>query len=148
VKTAYIYNFCKYVTWPPPAVGGPLDICLLGQDPVAAYLPTLEQKKIQDRKISVGLYSVCADMTCCEVLFISRSEEEQLKNILNMQAGKAVLTISDIQGFARQGGMVELVRQGKKLRFIINKNRVDRAGLVISSRLLKLATIYNEEQAQ
>jgi len=150
VKTAYIYNFCKYVTWPKAVTDDPIDICLLGQDPLAEHLPTLEHKKIQSRKIVVRLYSVCSGsaVNCCEVLFISGSEKKKLGSLLNALAGNAVLTVSDIEGFARRGGMIELVRQGNKIRFVINKESVDKAGLVISSRLLKLATIVTTEQGK
>jgi len=148
VKTAYIYNFCKYVTWPKAVADDPVDICLFGQDALVEHLPTLEQKKIHSRKIIVQLKSVCSDMTasCCEVLFISKSEKENLADILKTLAGNPVLTVSDIEGFARLGGMIELVRQGNKIRFKINKESADKAGLVISSRLLQLATIVGGEQ--
>ena len=143
VKTAYIYNFCKYVTWPESAAGEPLDICLLGQDPLAEYLPSLKKKTIASRNIEVQLYSICSDASCCELLFISKSEKENLEKVLSTLAGQPVLTVSDIKGFAEKGGMIELVRQGNKIRFVINRKSVEQAGLTISSRLLKLATLVN-----
>jgi hypothetical protein len=146
VKTAYIYNFCKYVTWPDSASDAPLDICVLGQNPIVEQIAMLTKKKIKSRNIVVKFQPSCSSMQCCDVLFISGTETETLTTITASKSTLPVLTISDTEGFAKQGGMIELVKQGNKIRFIINKNRLDEANLTISSRLLKLATIVNGEE--
>lgn len=146
LKAAYIYNFGKYVTWPMITATDPLEICLLGPDPLADPLQKLEAKKIGDRKITFDLLDSTSIMADCEMLFIGRSRQEQLAGILAQLEGDAVLTISDIQGFAGKGGMIELVRKDNKIRFVINMESVHRAGLIISSRLLRLATILSGER--
>ena len=143
LKAAYIYNFSKYVTWPTVSGTETIDICLLGRDPLAGPLHKLEEKKIQSREITVDILDVLPAKTDCEVLFISRSEQEKLAAILTGLVDRAVLTVSDIKGFARRGGMIELVKKENKIRFIINRDSVARAGLVISSRLLNLATVLS-----
>lgn len=143
LKAAYIYNFGKYVTWPTVTATAPIEICLLGRDPLADPLQKLEEKKIKDRKITVEVLDSFSGKTDCEVLFISHSRQEQLAGILTELSDRAVLTVSDIQGFAGKGGMIELVKKDNKIRFVINLDRVHRSGLVISSRLLSLATILS-----
>ncbi len=146
LKAAYIYNFGKYVTWPTITATDPLEICLLGPDPLADPLQKLEEKKIGDREITFDLLDSTSIKTDCEMLFISRSQQKQLAATLAQLEDNAVLTISDIQGFAGKGGMIELVRKENKIRFIINIDSVRRAGLVISSRLLSLATILSRDR--
>lgn len=148
VKTAYIYNFCKYVTWPDSADEEPFNICLLGQDPLVEQLAMLEQKKVKSRNIVVKSFSSCSAAQRCEVLFVSATKKENLAVIIPSFKGLPVLTISDIKGFAQKGGMIELVKQENKIRFSINKQRLDEANLTMSSRLLKLATIVDGEQGQ
>ena len=148
VKTAYIYNFCKYVTWPALTEDASIDICILGQDQLVEQITMLEKKKIKSRNIIVNFYSSCSAAACCEVLFISDTEKENITAITESLRGLPVLTISDIKGFAQKGGIIELVKQDNKIRFIINKQRLDEAKLTISSRLLKLATIINGEHSQ
>lgn len=148
VKTAYIYNFCKYVTWPASTEKDSLDICILGLDPLVEQLAMLEKKKIQSRNIVVNFYSADSATQCCEVLFICDTEKENVTAITESLRGLPVLTISDIKGFGQKGGIIELVKQENKIRFIINKQRLDEAKLTISSRLLKLATIINGEHSQ
>ena len=50
-----------------------------------------------------------------------------------------VLTVSDLPGFAQQGGVIGLVRQGGRLRFEINRGVAQAAGLRLSVDLLSLA---------
>jgi hypothetical protein len=52
-----------------------------------------------------------------------------------------VLTISDIPGFARDGGMICLVRTGNRLGFEIDPRAVAEAGLGVRAQLLDLADI-------
>ncbi len=146
LKTAYIYNFCKYVTWPAPPDNTPLEICVLGQDALTPLLTTLTKKKIMGKEVVVKPHSSCSTTDCCDVLFISATKESNLNNIIQSLEGHPILTISDIEGFARKKGMIELVKRGNKIRFIINKQSLDNAELILSSRLLKLATIVSEEK--
>ncbi len=148
VKTAYIYNFCKYVTWPDSTEEESFDICILGQDPLIEQLVMLEQKKVKSRNIVVKSFSSCSAAQCCKVLLISATQKENLAAITQSLKGFPVLTISEIKGFAQKGGMIELVKQENKIRFTINKQRLDASKLTMSSRLLKLATIVNGEQSQ
>lgn len=145
MQTAYIYNFTKYTTWADNPAAPPMNICLLGTDLLAEQLVALEQKTIQSRAISVQVHPLITTVDNCDVLFVSQSQNGTLAEVLAHLNGKPTLTISDIPSFAQRGGMIELIRQGNKIRFIINMTAVNRAGLSISSRLLKLATVINGE---
>jgi hypothetical protein len=50
-----------------------------------------------------------------------------------------VLTVSDMPGFTRRGGMIQFVLDGDKVRFEINLASAENAKLVFSSELLKVA---------
>ncbi len=75
----------------------------------------------------------------CRILFISSSEESQLKQILGALEGTSVLTVSDLPQFSQRGGMVQFVLDGKKVRFEVNLTPVEHAHLAMSSELLKVA---------
>jgi hypothetical protein len=53
--------------------------------------------------------------------------------------GASILTIGDTAGFARQGVIINFYLENRKVRFEINAAAARRAGLTISSKLLKLA---------
>ena len=51
-----------------------------------------------------------------------------------------MLTVGETDGFARQGGTIGFTMEGDRVRFEINTRAAQRAGLEISSRLLRLAS--------
>ena len=62
------------------------------------------------------------------------------KQIVEALDKEVVLTVSDMPQFAQRGGMIQFVLEGKKVRFEVNLTAVERAGLTLSSELLKVAT--------
>jgi hypothetical protein len=59
--------------------------------------------------------------------------------------GAAVLTLSDDPSFAHQGGIAHFYVQDDRLRFAINLEAARRAQLKLSSRLLTMATLINDQ---
>jgi hypothetical protein len=52
----------------------------------------------------------------------------------------SILTVSDAPDFVAQGGMIQFVIEGNRVRFQINLTAAQQAKLSLSSELLKLAT--------
>jgi len=143
IKAAFLYNFAKFVEWPPDAFQknpGHFVIGILGPDPFGSDLDDLlEGKTIQDKSLVLKRIAIPQDATSCHVLFISSAKEEELDSILIALKGLPVLTVSDMDQFIQRGGVVGFTLEGKKVRFSINTKVADQAGLKVSSQLLKLA---------
>ncbi|MGE3551117.1 MAG: YfiR family protein, partial [Geobacter sp.] len=75
----------------------------------------------------------------CQLLFIAASEQRRLQTVLGRLRELPLLTVSDIDGFAFAGGMLELTMDRNRLTFIANNRQAKRQGLKISSQMLKLA---------
>jgi hypothetical protein len=73
------------------------------------------------------------------VLFVHSERKSTLQSALRITAGLPVLTVSDSEDFAELGGVVQLVREDRKMRFDINVAAAEQAGLRIQAQLLKLA---------
>ncbi|MBM3263272.1 MAG: YfiR family protein [candidate division Zixibacteria bacterium] len=142
MKAVFLYQFVKFVKWPPtefPSPNTPIDIGVLGESPVFKYLAeTVAEQKGNDRKLTVRSFRD-ADRAACQVLYIDAALKNDMPRILETFAGKPVLLVSDIDGFARQGGTIQFVNTGGKIKFIINHSAAQKAGLSISARLLALA---------
>ncbi len=76
----------------------------------------------------------------CHVLFVSSSERENTPDIVASLAGASVLTTGDMDRFANQGGIINLIKRGNKIRFEINSNAAAQSGLKLSSYLMGLAS--------
>ena len=71
---------------------------------------------------------------------MSSGEDSRVNKIIETLDKGAVLTVSDMPQFSQRGGMIQFVLEGKKVRFEVNLTAVQRAGLTLSSELLKVAT--------
>ena len=141
-KAAFVYNFARLVEWPRAAFAtpeSPLAICLLGRDPVEASLPSLEKKRVKERRIEVRAIANVEDSQSCQVVYFAASETRRLPQMLHSLAGRPVLTISDTEAFIDLGGAIGLVYDDNRLQFEINRQTLFQAQLTASSNLLKLA---------
>ena len=145
VKAVFLYNFTKYVGWPPEAFAGDtaaLNVCVLGRDPFGPALDaTLRGESVNQRSLAARRVSSLDEVAGCQILFIADSEEHELTAILRRVEGKPILTVGEMDKFAETGGMIRLRKIENKIRLEINEGSAARAGLKISSQLLKLARI-------
>lgn len=147
VKAAYLFNFAKFVDWPErafPAKTSPIVLCILGDDPFGETLASLEMKKIKGRSLTVVRSRNKDQIKACHMLYISDSEKKDLSDILSKTGGKPCLTVSSIDDFAIQGGMIGFVRKGNNIRFEVNLDVIKHGELSVSSRLLNLAQIVKD----
>jgi hypothetical protein len=145
VKAAFLYNFAKFVEWPPSAFRGataPLQICILGRDPFGQGLRDIvSTKTVNGRKFEVDYLVDMQLARACHILFIASSEKARVKQILESMRGTVALTVSDTEGFAEQGGMIDFVLDNDRVVFEVNRNAAEQAGLKISSKLLSVARV-------
>ncbi len=140
VKTAITFKITRFITW--PTAVDRITLCALGTDEFIDTLKSMTGKVSKGRKIEVLEQSARSKISDqCNILYLDNTNNDTTQRILNYLKGKPVLTISDREGFAEQGGIVGLFRSEKKIRFAINLKSTREAGLVISSQLLNLAKI-------
>jgi hypothetical protein len=147
IKAAFIYNFAKFVQWP-PARGqpeAPLIVCVIGEDPFGPALDTIDHKVAQGHELQVRRRVRMEDAKSCHILFVAASERGRLASILRAVSDASVLTISDIDRFAEAGGVIGLYDIDNKVQFSINLEQARSALLQINSQLLKLAKIVQGE---
>jgi hypothetical protein len=141
VKAAFVFNFAKFVEWPPgTGDSGPFVIGVFGSDPFGEILDTtVEGKTVRGRPLAVRRYISASEARGCDLLFVSAAETKHLPEILRNLAGRSVLVVGEGPELIRAGGAIGLIEEDDKVRFEINDTAAERAGLKISSQLLKLA---------
>jgi len=142
VKAAYLYNFGKFVTWPPEFTEQQpsFNICVLGADPFGASLDQIVKgERLGGKPATVRRISSPVEADNCAIVFIAGSEERKLADVLPALARHHVLTVSDIPSFTDRGGIIGFVMEGDRVRFAVNQTAAQDAGLDLSSELLKVA---------
>ncbi len=145
IKAAFLYNFAKFTEWPAEAYAdpsAPLRICVLGDGHLGRALAALEGKQIKGRRVATAHLAKAEDAGTCQVLYIGPSERERLPGILKGLNGRPVLTVTDMPyPDPTNGGIINLKVVAEKIRFQIDKNVAEAAGLDVSSKLLALAEV-------
>jgi hypothetical protein len=140
VQAVYLFDFAKFVRWPPGTEREPLTICV---DAQRAYLDTLTRivagERIETRPLAIRAIQDAGDVAGCYILFVDASAKKQLNNLLAATAGKPVVTVSDVPGFLDRGGMIQFLVISNHVRFSVNLRPVERSGISLSSELLKVA---------
>lgn len=141
VKSAYVFNFIKFVEWPARAfkTGDKLRLCVIGDDELLASLASVNGRKVGAYELQVMHADNSAVWKTCHVLYIGEREQRRLVPVIKSLGTAPVLTISDIQGFAERGGAIGLLNRNGRMLFEVNLASTRKAGLRLSSQMLNLA---------
>lgn len=137
VKAAFLVNFMRYVEWPESSAKATL--CLFGRDVLGNALASHEGRAVGGRELVVRRINSQEQLAGCQLVFVPDVEEARIAAVLRWTEGLPILTVSDAEFFARQGGGIALVREDERLRFDVNLDTLRRARLKAASAMLRLA---------
>jgi len=146
IQAGFLVNFARFVSWPAthlPAAQ-PVLIGVVGSGAVADSLnASVKGKTIAGRAIVVKRLTALDDPRQVHLLFIGEGDRAHVAEVLRKIGGHAVLTVSDAPHFCLAGGIIQLRNEDDRIRFDINLDRAETAGLTINSKLLALAGAIN-----
>lgn len=143
MKATYLYNFMRYVDWPPTrnlaASDTKLKLCVYGVDPFGMALATVDGKLLGDgRMVSVVRTRSMDNLADCQLLFVADAEAANMAKVLDAVKGGGVLVVAE-SPVAKGDAAIVLSVQQNKLVFDVNMRRAKAAEIRISSKLLQLA---------
>jgi YfiR/HmsC-like len=145
IKAVFLFNFSHFVEWPPQAFTTPSEpfvIGVLGDDPFGTRLDdVVRNERIGEHPLVVRRFRKADDIGNCQILFIDRSESARVGQVVESLNHREVLTVSETDGAAEHGAMIQFATDNSHIRLRINAEAARSAGLVISSKLLHLAEI-------
>jgi hypothetical protein len=146
LKAAFLLNFAKFTEWTALPASAPVRVCVAGDPLVATALAdTLRGQAIDTHGLQAVHLESDAPARDCQVLFVSGGEVKRVAALAGDPGTGPVLTVSDAENFARNGGMVELFVESGRMKFAINLDAVQRSRIRLSSRLLGLARIVRDQ---
>ncbi len=147
VKSAYLYNFARYVEWPDSAFSdpdAPLVICVIGDDAFSKVAREgIGSRTVGSHGVEIASLAGLEDTSGCHILYLPESAGIDDEAVIGSLASKSIFTVSDSEGFARRGGIANFILVDRKIRFEINPDAADRAGLKVRARLLRVATVIS-----
>jgi hypothetical protein len=150
VKAAYLYNFAKFIQWPPEAFANdqsPLFLCIVGADPFGQPLDGIAQgKMINGRALIVRRTTNLDDLKACQIVFSGSGDKKRLSDLLRRLKGSSALAVGESRDFTGMGGSIQFYLEDDRIRFSINVDALQRAHLTASSKLLALAKIVHDQE--
>lgn len=147
VKAAFLYNFVKFTEWKELSPNAPIVVCVVADRALwTAMVDAVKGQQIGGRTLDVRQPAGGAAWSDCQVLFVGGAAVRRSSSALNNIRTRPVLTVSDAEAFAQDDGIIEFYREADRMRFAINVEAANRAGLRISSRLLGLAKIVGSDR--
>lgn len=143
VKAAVVHKIAKFVSWPETAFessNSPMRFCVVGHQMMFNAFEMLDGKSVHGRPVRVMHLSDPADFSSsCDVLYLSPDDDQASIDWLRLVADSPVLTFGEAGKPGTENSIVKVTIRRDKVRFAIDTQASDRAGLSISAQLLQLA---------
>lgn len=149
IKAGLLYNFLKYTEWPPASAaqtGNEIVVCLYGGDAFDGHLTPMAGRTVNQKPITLRTIDKIADAGSCALVFVRATEKDNWPALQKSLTSKHALTVSDFEGFAAAGGMIEFARAESRIEVKLNVDAVSAANLKVSDRMLKLASVVHSAQ--
>lgn len=144
VKAAYLYNFAHSAEWPRaglPANNAPFVIGVAGgeEEFLGKLRSMIDGRTIGAHPLVAKAVNSESEMQSCQVVFFHSSERKRTLSAIAHLQSSPVLLVGEDASFLRQGGMINLYLQNGRIRFDVNRQALDGAGIRLSPALLQLA---------
>lgn len=145
IRAAMLLNIARFVDWP----ASKLDeqhpqfvICLLASDPVdAATEKLLSHQTVDSRPTVIRRVGANDSVEPCHVLYAGVASRKTVGRMRSELERASVLTVSELSNKVAADQVLGLPAIGDHVHIEINLQAAQRAGLHISSRILRLATV-------
>lgn len=144
LRAALTSNFARFTTWPKTALdamGVNMTLCLVGNPMLEEAFSGLNGKTVGDKVLQVRYLSRFNNVNECQVIYVSELDKAKVLPLLNDIKALPILTIGEEVEFIKTGGMVSIQIIGDKPTITINLKTAKAANLMISARVLKIATV-------
>jgi hypothetical protein len=150
IQSAYLYKITSFIEWPKKSMDPGKDtfvIGIAGHGPINYILKRdYKDRKIKNKEVAIEEVIALEDIKKCDLLYINRSEEAHVNEIMEMANRQGVLAFAYMEGFGEQGGHVNFYIENNKVRFEINHGALKNVGFSVGSLLLDYARIVETKK--
>jgi YfiR/HmsC-like len=143
IKGAFLAKLSQYIEWPAATFATadqPIVIGILGEDPFGPEFDvSLRTLKVAGRTVRARRLRRVEEAKGCHLLYVSPSENGNLRAILTALRSQPILTAGDYPEFLKLGGALRFWRKGESIAFHISEAALREAKLIAHPRLLQLS---------
>lgn len=146
LKAVLLYKLPQFVYLPDTQKSAPPVICALGDQPIDDLIEKLAQNGSGGRPARFRKIDSAVEGRDCDFVFITRNAGIDIEPLLRRVSSRGTVTVSDIPGFAKSGGMVEFASNAQQpgIQIVINRKAAQNQGIEFNAQLLRLARIVEQ----
>jgi len=152
IKAAFVYNFLKFVDWPADTFHNAQEafvVAIVGEgDTADAAERFLEEKQLGARPIVVRRVKWDQPLAGVHAVLVTEHDGKRLRRVLDAATAASALSIGEGEDFALHGGVIGLLVDEHKVRFDIDTDAAQAAGLRVSSKLLALTRVVHSSASR
>jgi hypothetical protein len=140
IKAAFLFNFTKFVEWPATDRTRPFRICTVAEPAFGTAVErTIAGETAGGRPIEHVTPPTPDAARSCHMLFVGRVENDRLERWLAAVRGAPMLVVGESRAAWDRGAHINFVVDENRVKFDVNPDAASRAGLTVSSKLLRVA---------
>ncbi len=149
VKAVFLFNFANFIRWadsPVHRASATFRFCVLDDDLASLLGRVVTGESADGKPMSVVTKVDAKGLSECRMLYLGEASLARPGNeeLIQRAFSARVLTVSDQEEFLAKGGMIALSRKRGRIHPIINLDATNRADFSISSKLLRLSTVQQD----
>lgn len=141
IKAIFIYNFAKYVEWPPQKANTDFVITLVTSN--TGLIKELEKMaltcKVGSQKIVIKVCTKPSEIGTSNLLFLGNDKISQLNLFTSKCLTNNILLVTEGTGLIKKGAILSFVYSDNKQQFELSKINAKKAGLYVSNNLANMA---------
>jgi hypothetical protein len=141
IKAAFLFNFTKFIEWPAGDRSQPFRICTVAEPAFSTAVDrTIAGETAGGGRPIERVSPATPDAArACHILFIGRLETERMDRWMTAVRGAPALVVGESRAAWDRGAQINFVVDGNRVKFDVNLDAANRAGLTVSSKLLRVA---------
>jgi prepilin-type processing-associated H-X9-DG protein len=148
LRAATVLTFIRHAEWLQTAPVGPIIIGIVGRPAMIQTLRrTLDGKTANNHAIRVLATTTAPDLQSCHVLYLAMDNNKEVRQTLAGVHSAHALTIGETDRFLEYGGAVNLMFVDGHMSFEVSLEALERAGVSISSNLLRYGQLRGRPPA-
>ena len=139
MQAAFMYNFTMLVNWPASYQSGDFVIAVLGSGAINKELEDMsKQKKAGAQTIVIKKVSSASEIGNVQMVYVSNAAKSKIADVVAKTASNATLVVTESDGAAKDGSIINFMLVDEKLRFELNESKASAKGLKLAANLIKL----------
>ncbi len=147
-KEKIIEYLASEVIWPPYNSDNIVTLCMLGKFDALQQIQAMNGRLLKNKKkLNVKtIQDIKLNKDECQIIYISKTQEENLEKIIQAFANQPVLLLADKDTFAKQGGSINFFLLNNVIAITINYDSLRASHLKLDIKKFAELTVIPEKK--